>query len=187
MDKDIEAQRKAAISNARAVLRRALELDDLAKDFAADTEIPPDVQRWVSAGRTILAMVVVESEAGNFSGAATALSAGERQMALVRRQLLLPAAIRGQPMIDGPKKDRRDGLARLIDEALATLPPRAIAKDVLAKCVAIDGGKIIQEVDPDDATISWRWRRKERTTTFKRFQNRLSDRRQKNLKPAKKT
>ena len=95
---------------------------------------------------------------------------------------LAPAAERGQPMIDGPKRPRRDALARLIDDALTALPPNATAVEVLAKCVDIDGGSVIQEIDrddPDAVVIYWRARGGEKTTLFKTFQNRLTERRKK--------
>ena len=95
---------------------------------------------------------------------------------------LSPAAKRGQPFIDGPKKSRRDQLAKLMHDAMAALPPKATAKQVFAKCEDLGLGHVILEIDRDDPeapVIHWLDRGREKTTTFKSFQNRLTGYRKK--------
>jgi len=97
---------------------------------------------------------------------------------LRKESRLAPAARRGQPFLDGPKRPRRDALARLIDNALAQ-GPNFTAKELLTRMNEIDDGRVIQEIG-DDLTIIWRaGPLDERETTFRSLQNRISDRRKK--------
>jgi hypothetical protein len=80
---------------------------------------------------------------------------------------------RGERFEDGPKEPRRDLLTRLIDESLARLGKNATAKKIWED---IEGRPGIQEAT--DQIIHWRNRQgSEKTTTFKAFQNRVSERR----------
>jgi hypothetical protein len=60
---------------------------------------------------------------------------------------------KGVKFDEGPKQPRLDLLARLIDAALVELGRDAKTTKVLGH---IKGESAIQDVDPDDSTISWR-------------------------------
>ena len=78
---------------------------------------------------------------------------------------------RGRAFINGPKKERKDALARAILEALGNLPSTASPCQVLA--FLKKNTKF--EID-DDGTIYWTSDRgRERMTTFKSFRNRISE------------
>jgi hypothetical protein len=86
---------------------------------------------------------------------------------------------RGEIFEGAPKLPRCDRLARLIDEALGRLGTSATPKDILRD---IEGEADVQEVDPDNHTIYWRSDRGvEKKTSFKRFQDRVTDRKRKFL------
>lgn len=108
------------------------------------------------------------------------LAGGEYARTLPRTEMLKliagEEAARGDQFIQGPKKPRRDPLTQLIDQALTVLPQGATA-NVLHKLREIDGGRLIQEIDPEDMTILWHASGRERETSFKSFQNRISARR----------
>jgi len=125
--------------------------------------------------KRIQAAVGVATGYGSAIGVAAAIVAGPA----------LERLAKGTAFTEGPKRPRRDALARLIDHALAEMQPEATAMDVLAKVAEIDSGRmlknrVIQEIDRDDPeapVIHWRAKGREKTTTFKSFQNRLTKRR----------
>jgi hypothetical protein len=97
----------------------------------------------------------------------------ERELLYVEQNLKHPILRKGLKF-SGEHGRRRDVLTRAIDEALAQLGRNAKTDPVLDHIQTAPG---IQEIDPDK-TIVWRDARgKERTTTFKAFQNRVSERR----------
>jgi hypothetical protein len=78
---------------------------------------------------------------------------------------------RGRHFIDGPKKKRKDALAREIIRAFENLDPRASACQVLA--FLKDNTQF--EIE-DDGSILWTSDSgKEKSTTFKAFRNRISE------------
>lgn len=85
---------------------------------------------------------------------------------------------KGRDFVLGPRRPRRDALARLIDTALERDPPAA-AKVLLCAVREIDGGATIQEVD-EDGVIWWRAGGREHSTSFKAFMNRVAGHRKKN-------
>lgn len=112
------------------------------------------------------------------------LAEGKYARTLARSEMLeLVAgkeAARGAAFIEGSKKSRSDALSRLIEQALPQLSPQSSATEVLWKVEEIDGGRVIDRIDPDDLTIEWHTPNgKDRTTTFKTFRNRLSATRKK--------
>ncbi len=78
-----------------------------------------------------------------------------------------------------PKPERRDALAKLAFRALKKLGQSATAKMVLDEMVLRDMGKVIQDIDPDDNTISWKNGVNERTTSFHGLEKRLTGYRKK--------
>jgi hypothetical protein len=95
-----------------------------------------------------------------------------RKLVLAARE---EALRKDRRFIEGQKDQRRDALAALIDDALAELGRSASARKVLD---FIRRSDVIADVDPDDATISWCGSDgRTRCTSFKRFQDRVSDRR----------
>lgn len=79
---------------------------------------------------------------------------------------------------DGPKAPRCDALNRLIDEAFDNLGLTATAAQVL-EYVRADK-KTVQEVGEDEYEIYWQDARgRDQMTSFKSFQNRVSNRRKK--------
>lgn len=177
-------------TNLLAVKRRSLELHKDATENLDACELdhwhPVRRREWTTQTMAGIAFVMAAGGRGRGRGldAGAALAIAERQHAEWRTAQLRPYAELGVSFIDGPKAPRRDALARLIDAALATLPARATAKQVLERMVEIDRGKVIQEVDRDDPAeplIRWRGSRRERTTTFKSLQTRLTGRLKNNL------
>ena len=78
---------------------------------------------------------------------------------------------RGRHFIDGPKKKRKDALAREIAEAFDSLGPRASASQILASLKQNEKFEI-----EDDQRIHWTSDAgRSKTTTFKAFQNRISE------------
>lgn len=76
----------------------------------------------------------------------------------------------------GPKGPRSDALNGAIDTALAELGPKAPARRVLE---AVRGYDFVEHVDEDDH-IYWRASKgRQGSTSFKRFQDRVSARRRK--------
>jgi len=88
-------------------------------------------------------------------------------------------ALHGRKFRDGSKGRRPSSLTRLMDEALAKLPRKSSAEVVLHKMRDLDpGNTVIDDVD-EDLAIYWHDGIRDRTMTFKRFRNLLSERRQK--------
>jgi hypothetical protein len=110
---------------------------------------------------------------GQIAEADMALDRLRRRLDLVEEHLTQPIFRMGSRFY-GERGPRRDALTRLIDEALNELGPRASAREVLNHIRDASPGL---DIDSDGA-IFWRnARRRERTTTFKAFQNRLTHRR----------
>lgn len=173
--------------------------------LTTDQGLAHEVLEWgklfaTRAAHSIEAAVAVESAVTIAKGAVMCLKYGYpedglRSLSIAQNirhfavmAALSPAADRGQPFIEGSKKSGRDALAKLTDNALAVLPPKATAMDVLAKVHEIDGERVIekqviQEIDRDDPeapVILWRARDgREKKTEFKSFQNRLTGYREK--------
>ena len=96
-------------------------------------------------------------------------------------------ALRGLSFIEGPRRDRRDALRKVMEEAFEALlgqlgrPPTA--KEMLNH-LPTGWGQIIQEIVWDDfyeSVIHWHSRGQDKETTFKSFQNRLTTIRKKIL------
>ncbi len=94
---------------------------------------------------------------------------------------MLPLARKRIPFESAAKKGRLDRLGKLIVAALTKFPD-ARAKDLLEEIRReADNPKyrpVIQEIDEDDV-INWHDGRRERQTTFKTFQNRITKYREK--------
>jgi hypothetical protein len=89
-----------------------------------------------------------------------------------------PAALRGIPFIEGPKKKpRQDALAKLMEKTFVELSKqkgeKPTAIQVLKSLTRFDNAKIIHSVEPD-CSIEWHANGKDRTTTLGRFQDRLT-------------
>ena len=99
---------------------------------------------------------------------------------------MLPLARKRIPFENGPKKDRLDALGKLIVAALTKFPDAGV-KDLLEEIRREEIRReadnsnyrpVIQEIDEDDV-INWHDGRRERQTTFKTFQNRITKYREK--------
>jgi hypothetical protein len=112
-----------------------------------------------------------------FQGYVGLLAGGKYARTLPRTEMLLliagKEAARGDPFVQGSRKSRTDALGKLIAQALSQLPANASSHDVLQKVYEIDGGQLIDDIDPDKE-IFWRDARRARSTSFKSFQNRLT-------------
>ena len=174
----VNSEQEAANANLARAKHRARGLYEKAEQSLTDTTLPENVRDAAHATKNFAALAVLALSSGRVADGNAMQSFAVEAWGEAKRLTLLPAAEYGQSFIDGPKKPRRDALARLIDDALAALPPRATAKQVLAKCEKIDGGNVIQEIDrddPDNPAIRWRARGgREKDTSFKAFQNRLT-------------
>lgn len=92
-------------------------------------------------------------------------------------KIIRPLLERGIAFRDGPKKPRVDALGRLIIDAMKELGAKAPAKDVL-RHVEKHGAGVVDEIDGE--TIYWhRPNGKDEATTFKTFDNRVSEYRKK--------
>jgi hypothetical protein len=141
--------------------------DPMLAEFFRDTVRPGSIASAIVTIRFRL-------RAGQIVEADMALDRLGRNLDFVEQHLTEPIFQKGLKF-SGEHGPRRDAITRLIDEALNELGRKASAKEVLDQ---IRAAPSIQDIDPDDNTIVWRdAQRKERTTTFKAFQNRVSERR----------
>ena len=168
--------------------RRARELVEWGKRFGPRAAHSIEATSAVETAGTLAKIAITSFNWGHPEDGLRSLSLAQDIQHGAVMTVLLPAAEHGQSFIDGPKKPRQDALAQLMVSALAAPPPRATAMDMLAKVEEIDCGRVILEIDRDDPeapVIIWRARDgREKTTTFKSFQNRLTKLR-KNIAPAK--
>jgi hypothetical protein len=141
--------------------------DPMLAEFFRDTVRPGSIASAIGTIRFRL-------RAGQIVEADMALDRLGRNLDFVEQHLTGPIFRKGLKFSGGHGR-RRDVLTRAIDEALAQLGRNARTNPVLDHIRTAPG---IQDIDPDDNTIVWRdAQRQERTTTFKAFQNRVSDRR----------
>jgi hypothetical protein len=86
----------------------------------------------------------------------------------------LPAAIHGLKFIKGPKRPRLDALGRLILDTMRDLEGelrrRPKAKEIWA---SLPKGDVVQELEGYD-TVWWRSNGREKETTFRSFENRVT-------------
>ena len=85
-----------------------------------------------------------------------------------------PDAERGRKFQAGRRKGALSPLGILIEQALDNLPPKASAAQVVEMVKALDGGKVIQEID-DEGNIFWKSKTGERKTSWGRFRNVISE------------
>lgn len=175
----------AGDGNAWAVFVRAIELHDLAEEYRNDTDLSPEIRRNANTAQMCATMAWLYSRSGKFANAAQSLSVAERAIASLRRQILIPYAERGVPMMEGSKQPRLDRLAKLMVEASFDLPPKSTAMDTLNRAEQIDRARklqhrVIDEIDRDDPNEPAIFLRgKREALTFKTFKNRLSGYRKK--------
>jgi len=140
--------------------------DPVWAEFFRDTVRPG---RIASAISTIRFYVRI----GQIAEADMAVDRLRKRLEFVEQYLTQPIFRMGSRFY-GERGPRRDAITRLIDEALNELGSRASAREVLNHIRDAAPGLDIDA----DGTIFWRNARgRERTTTFKAFQNRLTQRR----------
>jgi hypothetical protein len=149
--------------------------DPVLAQFFRDTVRPGSIASAVDTIRFRLrAREIVEAD--------MALDRLGRNLEFVEQHLAQPIFRMGAKFY-GERGTRHDAITRLIDEALNELGRKASAREVLDQ---IRAAPSIQDID-SDGTIFWRNARdKEKTTSFKSFQNRVAARRERFPQPRKK-
>jgi hypothetical protein len=78
-----------------------------------------------------------------------------------------------------PKHRKSDQLSDLMERTLMQMEGKRTSTDIIANLGRYDEEHIIQEIDAEEGIIYWRTSGKDKTTTFKSFENRLSSIRKK--------
>jgi len=175
--RDVEARARKILADAGHDPQRPGFMPTPVAD-GSPVAVAHEILRWIRIARAAIAK----------QDAQTAAHAGVQIGWLVREHDLKvdweKPALRGQAFIEGPRAERRDALARLIDDAFRKLGHDAIFKAILDHLRTKTA--VVHEVDDQEGAIYWKTRDgRERETSFKSLRNRIAERRKRVNQPDK--